>query len=119
MNWKDRQKIREEEMLNPNTIPVLLLYWNQEDLETYLIPLTPERAEELKRVNGRLCNEDGWEENSGTFDYIERMRYDPETGKEGPWKQRYLVDKTDEQAKPLLPLVVPPGTVVIQTGFIL
>lgn len=119
MNWQDRQKIREKELLSPNITPVLLLYWNQEDLEVYLLPCSPSMVKKLKKVNGRFCNQVGWEQYDEIFKYIESMRYDDVARMDGPWKLRYLVDRTDEHAESLPPALLPPGTLVIQTGFIL
>lgn len=125
-DWKDRQRIRAQmqvDMISDPTItPVLLLYWTCENLETYLIPATPEELEKLKKVNGIDNQGTGWETVEDELEYIQEKRYrfdELRSTVHGEWQDRYLVDTHDENEQPLPPVILPPGTVVIITGFIL
>jgi hypothetical protein len=114
------------EGLKSKYTPVLLSYWTRESLETFLVPVTQDVLEKLKKVNGIDENGPGWEPLSEIFTFIANKisttyveTGTPDHDPQGEWRERFLVDMEDEDGRPLPPVTLPPGTVMIVTGFIL
>lgn len=140
-DWKDRQRIREETFFYPGVVanevlfgpeglkrrvtPVLLSFWTQEYLDTFLIPATEADLEVLKKVHGVDQNGSGCQDVQTDLNYILNkisLTYEEEgTGDEvpqGSWRERYFVDTYDGEENPLPPITLPTGTLLIITGYI-
>jgi hypothetical protein len=127
-NWESRKRIREQlriDLISDSTIqPVLLIYWTKESLNQFLIPATPEEFMRLDSLHGVDENGTGWEPLKENFEWLKnKISYKYEDGDgdkypEGQWRERYFIDTHDDEGKSLTPIIAPPGTTVIITGYI-
>lgn len=127
-NWKSRQDFRDNLEDNPflraGVTPVLLTFWTNESVDTFLIPATQQECQLLRKVHGIDMYGEGWEtvgvELNHVINKVSHTYEDGDGGQvpQGEWRERYLVDTHDDLGAPLTPVTVPPGTVVVVTGFI-
>lgn len=130
-DYRDRQRIRNDiiwraSMPGRDFTPVLLMFWTKESLGQFLIPCTSEELKKLRSLNGVDENgTPGWEQHRETLQFLKNkisLNYEDGDGEEHPegeWRERYFIDTHDEEGRPLPPVTLPTGTILVVTGFIL